>query len=207
MDKIKLILGNLYQKTKDILVPVFVLGVICIVISAALSLTNLLTAERIAELERQNREAAMAELIPNCEYVDLLNDDLSDKDTSIEAFFEAKSGEEVKGYILTVTEKGYGGDIKVMTAVSPDKKVMGVKLLSISDETPGLGQNVGKPAFYNQFTDKLKDIIVVKNNADSEKNEINAVTGATISSKATTNAVNKALLVAVEYIEMQEVEQ
>lgn len=207
MDKVKQILSDLWQKSKDILMPVAVLTAICVIISAALSLTNLLTADKIADIEKENQNKAMATLIPDCEYEDLLNYLTFDKAFPVTAFYAAKSGDEIKGYIVTSSAKGYGGEVKIMTAISPDKKVIGVNVLSIADETPGLGQNVGKPDFYGQFKDKTKNIILIKNGADSAKNEINAVTGATISSKAATNAVNAALEVIDEYFAIQEVAQ
>ncbi|MBR2489670.1 MAG: FMN-binding protein, partial [Clostridia bacterium] len=55
------------------------------------------------------------------------------------------------------------------------------------------GQNVTKEKFYSQYEEKTADVKVIKNGAVSENNEINAVTGATISSKAVTSAVNMAL--------------
>ena len=68
-----------------------------------------------------------------------------------------------------------------------------IRILDVSNETPGLGQNTANKSFTSQFKGKSFGITVVKGSADSKKNEINAVTGATISSKAVTKAVNKAI--------------
>ena len=88
--------------------------------------------------------------------------------------------------------------VEVMTAVKSDGTVAAVEILDASGETPGLGQNVTKQDFYGQYANHTKDISVKKSNATG--NEVNAVTGATISSKAVTAAVNEALNYANEII-------
>ena len=80
-----------------------------------------------------------------------------------------------------------------MTAFNTDVTVLGTAILAVSNETPGLGQNAAKEGFYSQFKWLKKGISLLKNGADGEKNEINAVTGATITSAAVTRAVNAAL--------------
>ena len=85
-----------------------------------------------------------------------------------------------------------------MTAVDLEGEILAVDILDVTGETPGLGQNAAKEGFYSQFAGKNDKITVVKNGADEDAGEINAVTGATISSKAVTSAVNKAL----EYYEV-----
>ena len=108
---------------------------------------------------------------------------------------------EAAGYIFTITVKGYGGSVKVMTAVDTDGSVVNIEILDASGETPGLGQNVTKENFYKQFANHKKGISVIKGGtANADNNEVNAVTGATISSKAVTNAVNTALEYAEEII-------
>lgn len=185
---------------KEIFVPIIVLTVICIVISAALALTNSITKDRISNLEAENQSKAMQALIPDCVYENI-NFDFTD--SGVSDLYLAKSSvaadNALKGYIMTSSAKGYGGEVKIMVAVSPDKKIMGVNVLSLSDETPGLGQNVGKADFYRQCIGKKSGVTLVKNGAVEENNEVNAVTGATISSKAFTLAINDALAVLDEY--------
>ena len=103
------------------------------------------------------------------------------------------------GYIFTTSEKGYGGEVSVMTAIDTDGNIKAVSVLDASNETPGLGQNVTKSGFYSQYSGLSGEISVVKSGADSENNEIDAVTGATISSRAVTAAVNRALQNFSEY--------
>ncbi len=176
------------KKNKEIIVPSATLLVICLVATLLLGVTNFFTADIITKLEKTTQTAAMQEVLPAEGYT---------KTEGKEIYTAEKNGA-VAGYIFVTSAKGYGGDIKVMTALDPAGKILAVSILSASDETPGLGQNVTKEGFYSQFLNLSDEITVVKNGASAEKNEINAVTGATISSKAVTKAVNEALTIYSE---------
>ena len=97
-----------------------------------------------------------------------------------------ESGEEV-GYVFTAGAKGYGGTVSVMVGLDMDGTITGVEILSHS-ETPGLGANAVKPDFKNRFIGKSGQLIVDKNSNDGQN--IQAITAATITSKAVTSAVN-----------------
>lgn len=178
--------NNIY---KDIIKPVCVLLVICVIIPLALSLTNKVTADKIAELEEKNSRETMANLIEADEFTE---NELEDGGESFTYYIAVKDGETV-GFIFKTAEKGYGGDVSVMTAVTPDGTVKSVAILDVSNETPGLGQNAAKESFYSQYANKKSGISLLKNGADTAKNEVNAVTGATITSTAVNKAVNTAL--------------
>lgn len=182
-DKFKLFKNN----RDDIFKPVIVLLVICIIIPLALAVTNKITASRINELEEKNETEAMERLIS----AEVYEKKELESDGEKISYTVALDGSEVCGYIFTVSAKGYGGDVSVMTAVNPDGSVKAVEILDVSDETPGLGQNAAKESFYSQFASKTADIELVKGTATG--NQVNAVTGATITSKAVTKAINEAL--------------
>lgn len=192
LNKIK----SLLNSNSDIFRPIAVLTAICLVVAILLSFTNLITKDTIANMELKASNDAMSVLISAEKY--------EKADVEGELYI-AKNGEEVKGYIVKTVGRGYGGDVVIMTAISTDKKVMGVKILSAADETPGLGQNVTKESFYSQYIGKTENITVLKNGANSDKNEINAVTGATVSSKAVTGAVNKAFECLNGYLQTTQV--
>ena len=174
----------------DILKPVVVLLSICIIIPLALSLTNKLTSARIAALAEENEQKAMALLIKADSFEPQSFGEGEEKfDFNIA---KSQSGE-VLGYIFVTAARGYGGDVSVMTAIGTDGKIIEISILDVANETPGLGQNVTKEAFYSQYEGKTADVKVLKNGANSSANQINAWTGATISSKAVNAAVNKAL--------------
>ena len=99
----------------------------------------------------------------------------------------------VIGYVVNVTSKeGFGGDVSVSVGVSSDKEVTGLQFLSIS-ETAGLGMNATKPEFYEQYVGKAVDQFELVKGDTSADNEISALSGASFTSNAVTNAVNAAL--------------
>ncbi len=173
----------------DIIKPVAVLLAICIIIPLALSLTNRITKDKIAELDEKNSSETMASLIKADSFTE---EGFKDGENEFTYNLALKDGE-IVGYIFKTAEKGYGGDVSVMTAVNVDGTVKSVAVLDVSNETPGLGQNAAKESFYTQYEGKTSGISLLKNGADSAKNEVNAVTGATITSTAVNKAVNQAL--------------
>lgn len=190
--------ADFYNRHSDIFRPIVVLTAICLVVAVLLSVTNLITKDKIANMEIEASNEAMAALISAESYEQIeVNGDGE--------LYKAISGEELKGYIVKTQSRGYGGDIKIMTAISTDKKILGIKILSAADETPGLGQNVTKEDFYSRYIGKTENVSVVKNGANSDKNEIDAWTGATVSSKAVTTAVNEAFVCLNSYLETVEV--
>lgn len=190
------ILEFLKANKDDILKPVAVLLAICIVIPLALSLTNKLTVSRIAALEEENEQKAMELLIDADSFEGA---SFGEGDSKFHFNIAKSESGEVLGYIFVTAAKGYGGDVSVMTAIGTDGKIIEISILDATNETPGLGQNVTKESFYSQYKEKSADVTVVKNGADSSANEINAWTGATISSRAVNTAVNAAMDNFAEY--------
>ncbi len=108
------------------------------------------------------------------------------------------------GYAFFVEGKGYGGVIKTLVGVDREKKITGIVILS-QQETPGLGDRItevkpgdSKPWFQKQFEGKTSDELKLKRNGGG----IDAVTGATISSKAVLDSVRAGL----ENINLSEVD-
>jgi len=173
------------KNREDIIKPVGVLLAICIIIPLALSVTNKVTAKKISELEAANSKKNMQSLIDADNFEECENGEIT--------YYAAINGGKTAAYIFTESSKGYGGDVSVMTAIKPDGTVAGVAILDVSGETPGLGQNAAKESFFSQYIGLKKGVSVLKNGAKTENNEVDAVTGATITSTAVTRAVNKAL--------------
>lgn len=112
---------------------------------------------------------------------------------SVDEVMEAKDASgSLLGYVITVTTKeGYGGDIQFSIGIRMDGTVNGISLLSIS-ETAGLGmqaEDVLKPQFADKQVEKFE---YTKNGATSES-QIDAISGATITTNAVTNGVNAGL--------------
>ena len=173
------------KNREDIIKPVGVLLAICIIIPLALSVTNKVTVKKIAELEAANSKKNMQSLIDADNFEECENGEIT--------YYAAINGGKTAAYIFTESSKGYGGDVSVMTAIKPDGTVAGVAILDVSGETPGLGQNAAKESFFSQYIGLKKGVSVLKNGAKAENNEVDAVTGATITSTAVTRAVNTAL--------------
>ena len=171
---------------KDILVPVVVLVLICVAESGLLALTNAVTVERIAAIDEENKNNAMALVMPDAAS---FGEESVDGDVAYSPALDASCN--TVGYVFTTSVKGYGGDIDVMAGIDTEGVITNATILAADDETPGLGQNTRKPAFIGQFAGKSGSLTVVKTTPGD--NEIQAVTSATISSTAVTKAVNGCL--------------
>lgn len=182
------------EKAKEILIPAVSLLVICIVVTALLALTNMVTAPQIEKLAVETEEAAKQEVLADA--VSFSEAKELQKDGTAYTYYEGLSSDgSVVGYVFSTSAKGYGGDISVMVGVKTDGTVAGVNILSIS-ETAGLGMNATNEDFLAQFLGKSGEIGVLKNG--SSDTEIQALTGATITSKAMASAVNQALALYAE---------
>ena len=107
------------------------------------------------------------------------------------------------GYAVRVSGSGYGGEIQMLIGVSTDlKKISGMQVVE-NVETPGLGGRITEDWFRKQFVglNPDKQIDYVKNvKPDPAKNEIEAITGSTISTRAVTTALSKTLQQALPAI-------
>ena len=176
--------------SKEVLVPSVSLFVISLVVTLLLAVTNNITAPLIEKLSVETEIQTRKTVLADASYFDDKNKTVTLDGTEYTYCVGLDAENNVVGYIFTTSTKGYGGEVKVMTGVSADGKVTGVEALSLS-ETAGLGMNAQKESFRNQYIGKSGKIGVAKNSP--KENEIQALTGATITSSAFTDAVNIAL--------------
>lgn len=175
------------SKVKEIVVPAVSLFLICAAVTALLALTNQVTAPKISQLAVETENRTKNEVLADAK-------SFSDaKSASLEGskytYYEGLDGSgKIIGYVFSTSAKGYGGDIDVMVGIDSNGVIKGVSILSIS-ETAGLGMNAKNDSFLNQYNGKSGELSVIKNGTPAE-DEIQALTGATITSKAMTNAVN-----------------
>ncbi len=176
-------------------------GVLFIITAAAaliLAIGNAATKDIIASLDIQARSAAQTAVFDGVDGIDPAStktyDILSD-DTFVNGItgFEAADGK--RYFAVEVTVAGYGGDIKMMVGVDESLTVTGISIIDKSGETPGLGSKIGEARFYGQFPGKTGDLAAVRSTPGG--NQVQVVTGATISSRAVISGVNDAVL-AVE---------
>lgn len=181
------------SNTKEIIRVGFVLFVITALSALLLAFANQKTAPLIKENNRIKTENSMRTVLCDADSFEKLDFE----GEGVVETYAAKAGADVVGVCVVTEANGYGGAIRVVTGVSADNKVTGIDILS-HGETPGLGANATGDSFKSQYTGKTAGIGVSKGNA--KDNEINAMSGATITSKAVTAAVNTALEAAGEIL-------
>jgi len=153
-----------------------------------------LTKEPIAlQAEKQSQQAYQT-VFPEADVFEELPFDGEETDTyRLEKVFTAKQGDIILGTVVQVISyEGYGGDISLVVGITEDGEITGISFLSLN-ETAGLGMNAEKDSFKNQFENKKTDAFTVVKGEVSGDNEISAISGATVTSKAVTEAVNAAL--------------
>ena len=160
---------------------------ICAVCAVLLGLTNMATKDTIERVAKEKKEAAMSAVLPAESYDQVA---YTGTDTTILEAYKAGSA----GYVLQVAPAGsFGGGLEIMVGISKDGDnltVSGVEIVA-SNETSGLGANAKKPAFREQFIGKSGEVKVTKDGG-----EIDALTGATITSRAVSAGVTSALAAA-----------
>lgn len=163
-------------------------GILCaiaVATSLLLAVTNELTAGTIALRQQEAKNAAMVSVLPAKSY-DMLKS--ADGDYEIYAAF---NDYENVGYTVSLSEYGYGGEIKLMIGIDKNYKVAGVSVIDMS-ETAGLGDNAKKPEFTGMFKGLGEKEIALINSGG----KIQAISGATVTSTAVTNGVRRAVELA-----------
>ncbi len=188
---------------KSMLKDAAILFAITVIAGAILGFIYDMTKEPIAEQEVKAKQEACQEVFSDAagfEAVEGSEEEMSAvvaeggyTQTSVnEVMTAVDSGGSALGYVITVTShEGYGGDIQFSMGIRMDGTLNGISILSIS-ETPGLGmraEEVLKPQFSNR---QAESFVYTKTGASAE-NEIDAISGATITTNAVTNAVNAGL--------------
>ena len=172
---------------KDILFPTIALFLIAGVCTFILALTNSLTTGKILENAEKTKIETRKMVCPTAD--SFSEDKTVTVDSQQYTYNEALSQTgEIIGYVFTASDKGYGGAVTVMTGMDVDGKITGVQTIEIN-ETAGLGMNAKKESFRGQYKGKTGPYTVSKD--ATTETEINALSGATITSNALTNAVNK----------------
>jgi electron transport complex protein RnfG len=182
------------------------LFVTCLIVAGLLGGVNAITADKIADINWANTVTAMKEVVAdpdNTEFSDAM--DLTDEMTAaasaaggtLDSVYEAQAGGEKAGYAIKVITSGSQGNIEMMVGVDAEGVVTGVSIVSNS-ETSGIGSKV----MSNQPTAAgvgVLDQFEGKSAADGTLavgSNVDAISGATVSSKGVTAGVNAALAVA-----------
>lgn len=161
-----------------------ILFAITAISAGILACVNSATAPIISANAKAKREAAMSKVLPDAVAFEKV--EYSDDNSSV---IEVYSAEDV-GYVILCEPKGYAGAISLVVGVNNDLTVNSIDITSQS-ETPGLGANCVNDSFKQQYSGKTKDIKIVKSNPAG--NQIDALSSATVTTKAVTKGVNDAL--------------
>ncbi|HSQ77697.1 MAG TPA: FMN-binding protein [Nitrospirota bacterium] len=179
---------------KDIIKITFPLVVIFVVAGIIMAVTYQHTAPVRFQAEKQEKELALKEMAPQA------TDPIKPAGTwtvnnKPYEYYQATAGGKPIASIAETAGKGYSSYIKMLVALDPDMKISDVKVLDMN-ETPGLGDQVLEKSFLDQFKGKsLPQIVLIKGET---KENIQAVSGATYSSRGVTNGVKDAVQMLVD---------
>jgi len=161
---------------QELIKPIIVLIVICLVVSALLAYTNSVTAPIIEENNRKAAEQTRAAVLQGSNGFTEIECDT--EALGITSAFKENSG---LGYVITASNKGYGGEVVVTVGLDADGKVVGLSA-NVGTETSGVGTKAGAEAYTGKY-------IGLSGNCDG----VDTISGATYSSSAVKNGVNAAL--------------
>lgn len=192
------------MNTKKIVHDAVILTAFTLVLGFLLGLVYEITKKPIADANAAAAQAAYREVFADADSFEALAD--FDKAAATEAVVAAGYADTIDdiqvardaagtdiGYVITVTAKDASqATITFSVGIQMDGTVNGYSITNIA-ETPGLGMKVEEESFYSQFQGKLVDAFTVVKSAPAADNEIESISGATISSKAIANGVNAAL--------------
>ncbi len=156
-----------------------ILAVFCVISAGGLALVYMLTQPMIELNSKLAFNNSLREVLPAA-------NSFSEIKNRAERVFRGRGDKIDAGTAVAVSSQGYSGPIELLVGIGTDKKVKGIKILN-QRETPGLGANIIKPAFLSQFIGKDQK------SALEPKKDIDAITGATISSRAVCKGVKNAL--------------
>lgn len=150
-----------------------------------------LTKDAIAAAKQAKKEKAIQEVVPAFDKLNTFNIKLEGDKDSLSIYQALKGGKIVGTAIETYTDKGFGGRIKIMAGFNPNGNIINTAILEHT-ETPGLGDKMDqkKSDFAKQFKGKNPDkfnMTVKKDGGD-----VDAITAATISSRAFCDALQRA---------------
>lgn len=183
-----------------------ILTVITVVSGLMLGIVYDITKEPIAVAQENAKQEAFKAVLPDAssfeDYEEFDADSAAAllKENGYEAadITEVAAGQDESGstvgYVINVTShEGYAGDIQISVGIASDGTVKGIEMLSIS-ETAGLGMKADEEEFKDQFKDKNVERFIYTKTGESGDNMIDAISGATITTNAVTNAVDSALV-------------
>lgn len=160
--------------------PIVVLSVICVIVTGALALTNDVTAPMIEEATRVAQENARKELLPDAAGFTKV------EGGAVKNVSDVYTADNGVGTVVTSSAKGYGGKMTVMVGFTADGTIRQIKVTEQA-ETKGIGSKVADtPSYWERYEGLAAELLVLNGDVDAQS-------GATVSSKALLAAVNSAI--------------
>ena len=165
------------------------LAVITLIAGLVLGATYRLTKDPIAAQERRKAEMARAAVMPEADAFRLLE---TAGDAQVDWVYEALRDGACVGYVAQGTGRGFGGEIEVIIGLRTDGEITGVSVGGANfSETAGLGAKAKDAAFTDGFVGKRAPLTVVKAGETKSESTVDAITSATITSKAVNDTVTR----------------
>ncbi len=166
--------------------PVILITIIVAVSMTLLIMVDTVTRDLIEENKRAEFEKNLKVQFPKLDHYVELED--------LDVYIVENETNATLGYAFTVIGKGYGGEIEMLVGIENDAATIRGLSVITHGETPGLGAKITEPWFQEQFQGKsVNDLALTKDGG-----EIDAITGATISSSAVVDAVKEAALAKIQ---------
>lgn len=170
---------------KSIIKPGIVLLIVCVVAAAVLGYVNAITAKPIEEADAKTKAEKMNEIYET-QWGEEVVVEGNEKYPSVTSYVPSADGSVCA---ISTESNGFAAGLKLMFGIDKDGKIVGMSVVDCANETPGLGANIATTdSFREQFVGKEGNLAVEKDGG-----EIVAITGATITSRAVSNAANEAV--------------
>lgn len=183
-----------------------ILTAITVVSGCLLGIVYDITKEPIAIAQENTKQEAFRAVLPDAASFDtyadldpesaaaLLSENGYSSDDITEVAVGKDDGGEIVGYVINVTShEAYDGELQISVGIAADGTVKGIEMLSIT-ETAGLGMKADEESFKEQFRDKKVEKFSYTKTGEDGDDMIDAISGATITTNAVTNAVDSALV-------------
>ncbi len=187
------------KKQDNIVKNALILFAITIIAGVLLGLTYEVTKEPIKVQQARIKNEALQAVVLEANEFNAVDVEAGDY-PGVEGIYEAVNGSELIGYAFEMTAtEAYGGNISLMVGIAKDDTILGIDIVKHA-ETPGLGAKADEAEFKTEFVgEPAEDLDVVKFSPSDDEGNVSSISGATITSRSVTAAVN----VAIDYFDDQ----
>lgn len=184
------------QKDKGYM-PAIILTIICLVTTVLLAFTNQLTFLPRIQLEAEAAQADQRAMFSTADSFEPIDISARAADfQGIQSISVARDAAKAKlGVVVRSSYRGYGSGVPVLVAIDNAGKILNLKILA-NEETPGLGKKIENKPFYSKFIGQPTVKAFTVSPAEPDRVRVDAIAGATISSRAVAEAINQAAAAA-----------